>query len=151
MAPLLISRKTVAATFEQLKSKLDAACESLRGFTLGRDGFTQKGAQREIMIVENLIDKLGKIPTSEMGGRSSTTLIALSRGRIKAAEAAPPSPFGFVFQRSKPIRNRASPGADESGDLLSHFGYLAEVASRGVRIVADRSCDKRQDRLNDFL
>jgi hypothetical protein len=39
------------------------------------------------MLVENLIDKLGKIPISEMGGRNPTTLIALSRGRIKAAEA----------------------------------------------------------------
>ena len=75
------------ATFEQLKIKLDAACESLRGFTLGHDGFTQKGARNEITLVENLIENLGKIPTSEMGGRSPTTLIVLSRGRIKAAEA----------------------------------------------------------------
>ena len=85
---LSFQRKTVATmTFEQLKIKLDAACESLRGFTLGHDGFTQRGARHGIMLVENLIEKLSKIPTSGMGGQSPTTLIALSRGRIKAAEA----------------------------------------------------------------
>ena len=75
------------ATFEQLKIKLDAASETLRGFTLGRDGFTQKGARSDITLVENLIEKISKIPKPGMGGQSPTTLIALRRGRIKAAEA----------------------------------------------------------------
>ena len=75
------------ATFEQLKIKLDAACESLRTFTLGRVGVTPKFGRNGIKLVAALCDKLGKLPNSPWDGRTSTMLVALGRGRIKAAEA----------------------------------------------------------------
>ena len=55
-----------AVTFDQLKKKLDAACESLRGFTLGRDGFTQRDGRNGIKLVEDLIDKFSKLPQSQL-------------------------------------------------------------------------------------
>jgi hypothetical protein len=75
------------ATFDQLKNKLDAACESLRGFTLGHEGYTQKDGRNGIKLVEELIGKFSKLPDSTLGKRNPTTLIAIGRGRIKAAEA----------------------------------------------------------------
>ena len=75
------------ATFDQLKNKLDAACESLRGFTLGHEGYTQKDGRNGIKLVEELIAKFSKLPDSKLGKRNPTTLIAIGRGRIKAAEA----------------------------------------------------------------
>ena len=78
---------TATLTFDGLKNKLDAACESLRGFTLGHDGFTQKDGRLGIKRVEDLIQKFSKLPDSQLGRRNPTTLIALGRGRIRAAEA----------------------------------------------------------------
>jgi len=75
------------ATFDQLKNKLDAACESLRGFTLGHEGYTQKDGRNGIKLVEELIAKFSKLPDAKLGKRNPTTLIAIGRGRIKAAEA----------------------------------------------------------------
>jgi len=75
------------ATYEQLKKKLDSACESLRGFTLGHAGSTQKDGRNGIKLVEELISKFSKLPDSHLGKRNPATLIAIGRGRIKAAEA----------------------------------------------------------------
>jgi hypothetical protein len=75
-----------SATFDRLKKELDAACEALRGFTLGRDGFSQKSGRDGIKRVGKLCDKLSKLP-SNPAGPNPTSLIALGRGRIKAAEA----------------------------------------------------------------
>ena len=72
--------------FEKLKKKLDEACEALRGFTLGRDGFTQKDGREGIKLVAELCDAIGKLPNSP-GRMNPTSLVALGRGRIKAAEA----------------------------------------------------------------
>jgi hypothetical protein len=74
------------ATFEQLKTELDAACESLRGFTLGHSGISMKRGRDCMKLVSDLCDTLGKLPTSP-GGRNPASLIAVSRGRIRAAEA----------------------------------------------------------------
>ena len=75
------------ANFQQLKIKLDSACVSLRGFTLGHVGFTPKNGRNGIKLVAALCDKLSRLPNSRWGGPVSTTLVALGRGRIKAAEA----------------------------------------------------------------
>ena len=74
------------ATFDRLKKELDAACEDLRGFTLGREGFSQKSGREAIKLVGTLCDKLSKLPTTPQGP-NPTSLIAIGRGRIKAAEA----------------------------------------------------------------
>jgi len=75
------------STFDKLKIKLDVACESLRGFTLGRVGITPKYGRNGIKVVAALCDKLGKLPKPPGIGTNSTALVALGRGRIKAAEA----------------------------------------------------------------
>ena len=75
-----------SAAFDRLKNELDEACEALRGFTLGRHGFSQKSGREGIKLVGKLCDKLSKLPTKPEGP-NPTSLIALGRGRIKAAEA----------------------------------------------------------------
>jgi hypothetical protein len=56
-SPSFHGNTMAAATFEQLKSELDAACESLRGFTLGRDGFTLKDGRNAMKLVADLCER----------------------------------------------------------------------------------------------
>lgn len=76
-----------AASFEQLRDELDAACASLRSFTLGQGRVSRKSGRLAIKRVGDLCDRLGALPPSPSGGPKRATLIAVGRGRIKAAEA----------------------------------------------------------------
>jgi len=74
-------------TFDELKEKLDLACASLREFTLGHGRVTRKRGLLAMKTVEDVCNRLAEFPATSFAGRKVTTLIAVGRGRIKAAEA----------------------------------------------------------------
>jgi hypothetical protein len=76
-----------AATFKELKDRLDTACVSLRAFTLGHRHATRKSGLLAIQLVRDLCDEISKLPPGGFSVTKATTLIAVGRGRIKAAEA----------------------------------------------------------------
>lgn len=76
-----------AANFDQLKAKLDAACASLRSFTLGQGRMPRKRGLQAIKLVGDLCDQLSKLPRTPFGEPNPVGLIAVGRSRIKAAEA----------------------------------------------------------------
>jgi hypothetical protein len=76
-----------SATFKELKDRLDTACVSLRAFTLGHRRTTRKSGLLAIRLVGDLCDELSKLPPGDFSVSKATTLIAVGRGRIKAAEA----------------------------------------------------------------
>jgi hypothetical protein len=72
---------------QKLKDQLEDACTELRGFTLGRKGFSEKDGQAGIKRVAALCDRLSKLADLSSSGPAAKTIVALGRGRIKAAEA----------------------------------------------------------------
>ena len=54
---------------------------------MGTKGTRRSTGENGVKLVEELIAKFSKLPDSKLGKRNPTTLIALGRGRIKAAEA----------------------------------------------------------------
>jgi hypothetical protein len=74
-------------SFAAVKSDLDAACASLRGFTLGHPGFTQRDGAAWIERVRELCDRLGALFASGQYATRAATLIASARARARAAQA----------------------------------------------------------------
>jgi hypothetical protein len=74
-------------SFEAEKANLDAACESLRWFTLANRGATRKSGLRAIARVNALCERMtGMFSEGPDSLRLASTLISV-RGKILAAEA----------------------------------------------------------------
>jgi hypothetical protein len=70
--------------FDKLKQKLDEACASLRGFTLGHPGFTQQDGLITIARVKELCCRI-----ESLGKKDKHALYAVSsaRNQVLAARA----------------------------------------------------------------
>jgi hypothetical protein len=74
-------------SFADVKLDLEEACEFLRSFTLGRDGFTQKDGLAGIQRVTEHCNRMEKLFADGPDATKSKTLVALARPKISAAEA----------------------------------------------------------------
>jgi len=74
-------------SFDKLKSQLEDASDLLRGFTLGRNGYSQKDGRAAIKRVADLCDTLSNLVETQWTGQAAKMIVAQGRGRIKAAEA----------------------------------------------------------------
>ena len=74
-------------SFAALKCDLDEACATLRGFTLGRPGITQRDGEAWIRKVRDLCDKLATLFKSGRDAAKATTAIAAGRAKAGAAQA----------------------------------------------------------------
>ena len=72
-------------SFEGLKSDMDAACVLLRGFTLGRPGFTRRDGATAISRVRELAERLQLAFTSGKHCKEATQAAASAKGQILAA------------------------------------------------------------------
>jgi len=80
-------RCSVKESFDGLKRDMDAACAFLRGFTLGRPGFTQRDGATAINRVRELAERLQKAFTSGEHCKEATQAAASAKGQILAATA----------------------------------------------------------------
>lgn len=74
-------------SFADVKKDLDEACTLLRGFTLGRHGFTRKDGIAAIERVNAQCDLMEQLFKTGPNARASATMIASARPRVQAAKA----------------------------------------------------------------
>ena len=74
-------------SFEDVKLALEEACEFLRSFTLGSDGFTQQDGIAGIRRVTDQCNRMEKLFADGSDARASKMIVASARPRILAAEA----------------------------------------------------------------
>jgi hypothetical protein len=74
-------------SFEDVKLALEEACEFLRSFTLGRDGFTQQDGIAGIKRVTDQCNLMEKLFTDGPNARESKAIVASARPKVSAAEA----------------------------------------------------------------
>jgi hypothetical protein len=75
------------ASFEAAKLELAEACESLRAFTLGRNGVSKRAGITAIERVKEQCDRMEKLFGTGPNAKESVTIVASARPRVKAAEA----------------------------------------------------------------
>jgi hypothetical protein len=75
------------SSFEDGKLALEEACEFLRSFTLGRDGFTQQDGIAGIQRVTDQCNRMEKLFTDGPNARESKAIVALARPKVSAAKA----------------------------------------------------------------
>jgi hypothetical protein len=80
-------RCDVRESFDGLKKDMDDACTFLRGFTLGRRGFTQRDGAAAINRLRDLSERLQKAFTNGKHGKETTQAAATARCQILAANA----------------------------------------------------------------
>jgi hypothetical protein len=74
------------SSFVSLKAQLEDACASLRAFTLGRRGSTQRGGAAAATLVRTLCDQLKKDFPSGPHAVAAAALVTAGRYRVGAAE-----------------------------------------------------------------
>ena len=74
-------------SFAAQKAELDAACEFLRSFTLGQQGFTQKDGIAAIERVNAQCERLKTLFATGPQAKQMAMVVAAARARIAAAEA----------------------------------------------------------------
>ena len=74
-------------SFDALKRDMDDACEFLRGFTLGRPGFTLRDGATAINRVQELSQRLQEGFTSGKHNKEALQAAASAKGQILAANA----------------------------------------------------------------
>jgi hypothetical protein len=77
----------VKESFDGLKSAMDDACAFLRGFTLGRPGFTQRDGATAINRVRELSERMQAAFTDGKHSKEATQAAASAKGQILAANA----------------------------------------------------------------
>ncbi len=75
------------SSFVSLKAQFDDACTSLRAFTLGQRGSTQRGGLVAVERVSDVCDRLKKLFTSGPHAGEAAALVVSGRTRVAAAEA----------------------------------------------------------------
>ena len=73
-------------SFADLKQKFDLACMSLRAFTLGQRGSSQRGGLAAVERVKGLCDLLKQLFPSGPQAKAAAALVVTGRFRISAAE-----------------------------------------------------------------
>ena len=74
-------------SFQQLKTELDAACASLRSFTLGKPGCTLRQGNAGMESIAKACIRLDKGFGSGPYAQSVKSAVAVARGCIEAAKA----------------------------------------------------------------
>jgi hypothetical protein len=74
-------------SFPAAKAALDTACASLRGFTLGHPGFTQRDGAAGIQQVRALCDRLCKRFAAGPDAARATAAAHSGRTRARAAQS----------------------------------------------------------------
>jgi hypothetical protein len=77
----------VKQSFDGLKLEMDEACEALRSFTLGRDGFTRRNGVDGISRINVLCGRMQKDYGSGSHEKETGTAVASAQGKILAARA----------------------------------------------------------------
>jgi hypothetical protein len=75
------------SSFKDVKLDLAEACEFLRAFTLGRQGFTKQDGIAGIQRVTDQCDRMEKLFGSGPDATESKTIVASARPRVSAANA----------------------------------------------------------------
>ncbi len=75
------------SSFEDEKLALEEACEYLRSFTLGRQGFRQKDGIAGIKRVTDQCNRMEKLFADGSEARESKTIVASARPKVSAAKA----------------------------------------------------------------
>jgi hypothetical protein len=83
----LEKRCAMKESFDDLKKDMDDACAFLRGFTLGRPGFTQRDGATAINRVRELAERLQAAFTDGAHSKEATQAAASAKGQILAANA----------------------------------------------------------------
>jgi hypothetical protein len=74
-------------SFANLKNTLDEACASLRGFTLGQSGITERDGAAWIRQIRELCDELSSLFKSGTFAQCAVTAITAARAKAGAAQA----------------------------------------------------------------
>ncbi len=74
-------------SFADLSNALDKACASLRGFTLGQPGVTEREGADRVRRVRELCDRLASLFRSGATAQRAVTLIAAGRAKAGAGQA----------------------------------------------------------------
>ncbi len=74
------------SSFASLKQQFDEACTSLRAFTLGQRGVTQRAGGDAIGRMKELCNRLKRLFTSGPHAASASALANSGRTRVVAAE-----------------------------------------------------------------
>jgi hypothetical protein len=74
-------------SFTAQKADLDDACDFLRAFTLGQQGFTQRDGVAGIERVNKQCEQLTRLFASGPHGKQAATIVASARARVAAAQA----------------------------------------------------------------
>jgi hypothetical protein len=77
----------VKESFDDLKREMDEACEFMRSFTLGRQGFTQRDGAAAIGRVGDLCERMQNDFGSGARGKETANAVALARGQVRSAQA----------------------------------------------------------------
>ncbi len=75
----------MAESFASLKQELEAACESLRQFTLAKPGFSEKDGVAGIELVTGLCDRM-KSFTPGSKSAEATSAVVVGRNCVVAAQ-----------------------------------------------------------------
>jgi hypothetical protein len=75
------------SSFVRLKRQFDNACRSLRAFTLGQRGCTQRGGLAAVARVSGVCDQLKKLFPSGPHAGEAAALVVSGRTRVAATEA----------------------------------------------------------------
>jgi hypothetical protein len=73
------------SSFATLRKQYDDACASLRAFTLGQRGSTQRGGLAAVTLMSGLCDRLKKRFGSGAHAAEAAALVASGRTRVAAA------------------------------------------------------------------
>jgi hypothetical protein len=74
-------------SFEDVKLALEEACEFLRSFTLGSDGFTQQDGIAGIRRVTDQCNRMEKLFAGGSDAKESKSMVASAQSRVTAAKA----------------------------------------------------------------
>jgi hypothetical protein len=74
-------------SFAAFKIDLDAACMTLRSFTLGKHGVTQRDGAMRIQQVSAKCDRLNELFGTGPYAKQAARIVASARTRIVAAQA----------------------------------------------------------------
>jgi hypothetical protein len=77
----------VKKSFDGLKLEMDEACEVMRSFTLGRQGFTRRDGVDGIGRVNDLCGRMQKDFGSGSHEKETGNAVASAQGKIRAAQA----------------------------------------------------------------
>jgi hypothetical protein len=75
------------SSFRNSKLALEKACEFLRSFTLGRQGFTTQDGIAGIQRVTDQCNEIEKLFAEGSDSKEAKTIVASARPRISAARA----------------------------------------------------------------